>query len=297
MQEIPPPGLDQPGPTALVVLAPPGCTMASAPLPAVTDWRAEPTGSYLLRTGTQRRAEWWRTTCGGVVRAQEPAPVILDPANPDTVNYTDAQAQAAMVGARRPASVAATRNAMSLLSAQAGYTLASSPVLVWSGPVAGLTEYGATRSTGDTIVVAAPLVGGGWTGIVTTEFTAEVAGEPSTIFAWSGSFVTEGDPRDPGAVVAVPLTPNYVQGSPADPATLLVLAPAGAVTVRATQDDLTLAESAVADGAAVLTVQTVPGAAAGFVVEALDAGRTPLQRTTPLGQVFTRDGVISHWDS
>ena len=47
----PPPSTD-----AHVGLAPPGCTIATAASPALTDWQPEPTGSYIIRTADTTRA-------------------------------------------------------------------------------------------------------------------------------------------------------------------------------------------------------------------------------------------------
>ena len=148
-------------------------------------------------------------TCAGVVRAQLPAPVIQDPANPDQINVTDAQAQAALAGARRAGSVTSVRNAAWLLRASMGYAIAATPSLVWSGRVTGLPDY-PQGAVGDTTGSVAPLVGGGWVGQIQTEHgqgTAVMIGGfgnfITDVGGGFGNFSTNVDPRDPRTVLAV----------------------------------------------------------------------------------------------
>jgi hypothetical protein len=58
---------------ATVALAPPGCSISTAPSADLDHFQPEPTGSYLVRTPETERAEYWRVTCGGVVRDERPA--------------------------------------------------------------------------------------------------------------------------------------------------------------------------------------------------------------------------------
>lgn len=57
-------------------LAPPQCSISTATDPAATDFRDEPTGSYIVRTPANARPEYWRLTCDGTVREERRAPSL-----------------------------------------------------------------------------------------------------------------------------------------------------------------------------------------------------------------------------
>jgi hypothetical protein len=274
-----------PGPMAVIGLAPPGCETAAARLPAATDWREEPTGSYLVRTPTQRHAEWWQVTCDGVVRYQGPAPAIADPGNADNVQVTDAQVQASLTGARGFVDPDIAKHAMASLTVTGGYSLTARPVAIWGGRVSGIPP-----SDGNTVIVAAPMVGGGWAGMVQTTFD----GKPTATSTGASMFNLTTDPGDPGSLLAIRLQSDSLKPQPDPPTTVLAVAPSGAVAVRVVQNGQQLTQTPITNGAAVFTAPDQPD----ITIEAVTATGAVLARTTPVGPAMTlANGGINNWDT
>ncbi|GIF46416.1 hypothetical protein Afe04nite_09550 [Asanoa ferruginea] len=241
---------------AAVALVPEGCVVESAPLPAVSDWKPEPTGSYLVRTTATERAEWWRAICDGVVRDSQPAPTVLPPEEPKPL--TDAEVDAALEGARgqvdRQLASAAVR-----ASTQIAPNQLSGPVRVlWGGQIAGAKpdDHGSWDGTG--VLTAAPAAPSGWQ--VDLHIASPAA--DNTLRDLTGSWMPD-DPTSPTAVV-----PMRFGGSDS----VLVVAPDGAKAVRAVHDG-SIVDTADVNGLA--AVVDAPDSA-DLVFEAVDAGGTVL---------------------
>jgi hypothetical protein len=273
-----------PGPMAVIGLAPPGCETAAAGLPAATDWRPEPTGSYIVRTPTQRHAEWWQVTCDGIVRYQGPAPVIADPSNADNIQVTDADVQAGLTGARGSVDPDTAKQAMANLTTTGGYSLTHRPVAIWGGRVSGIPP-----SDGNTVIVAAPMVGGGWAGMVQTTFDQH----PTNTSTGASMFNITTDPGDPRNLLAIRLQSDSSRLQPEPPTTMLAVAPSGTVAVRVIQNGQQLTQIPTANGAAVFTAPDQPD----ITVEAITATGMVLARTTPVGPAMTlRTRIMASWD-
>jgi hypothetical protein len=253
------------GVDAHVGLAPPGCSITTAASPALTDWRPEPTGSYIIRTAETARAEWWRVTCDGVIRYVTPAPPATDPSSRDRVEVTDEDVERALASAPGSADPGLTRGALSVLAYHGGYALTARPSVVWGGRVTGLGTSGVGM-----VVAVAPMIGEKWIGVVSTE---PVLVDPDRPQLGVGSFTTADNPLDPSTLLAIPLQP--------EPHTaLLVIAPRGTDTVRVIDAGGTLAEAAVTERG---TLVPIPAGAdiASVQVEAMDTDGARIA-TTPL---------------
>ncbi|MEV0269213.1 hypothetical protein AB0H43_10580 [Hamadaea sp. NPDC050747] len=239
--------------TATVALAPAGCTVSSAAWPELNRWQAEPTGSFLTRDAASARPEWWRVECGGVLREQMPAPY-----DTGVLSVTTKVVDQEMLTARGTPD---RRYAQETLTSvrNGGVLLSGMPRLVWGGRVAW-PDGEAKGRRGITTVAAAPHAFGGWYGEVSIRYDDDQQG------LGNGFFSSE-NPADPHATVAVRFE--------SESSGVLVIAPEGAVSVRAVVGDSTVAEAPVADDAAVLTVAD-PSAVA---YEALDRDGRVVGRT------------------
>ncbi|NUT33994.1 MAG: hypothetical protein HOV79_13070 [Hamadaea sp.] len=246
----------------LVAIAPAECTVSSAAWPDLTDWRPEPTGSYLVRSAL--RPEWWRVTCGGRIREETPAPAAGDLGETPA---TESQLQ----GARGTPDPALAREKLVLMRAVDAYALSDVPRLLWGGRITwpeDPREHG-TSAAGRTIVVGAPLVRGGWVGRVSLTLDDPGAGGPTN---WEFQAYFGHDPTLPDAVNALRL---------AESSTILVTVPKAAVNVRAMRGGVVVAQATVADAAAVIpvadpeTVQYQALDAAGRVVGTTALGVMP----------------------
>lgn len=243
-------GAGDTGATVSLGLAPSGCQVASAALPSATDWRPEPTGSYVVRSAATDRAEWWRVTCDDVVRFEAPAPMSLGYGKAGSSAVGEAELDNALTGARGTVDRELARNAIWGCVSKWGYDLAARPRVVWGGVISGTG-----RSDGRVVVVAAPKVGGGWIGDVALFRDAPGSGMVSE----GRFFAADADPREAGVLV---LRASDANDDPASP--VLVVTPAGAVTVRSGQPSV---EADVRDEAAILRLSTVRDVA----VQAVDA--------------------------
>jgi hypothetical protein len=126
-------------------LAPPGCEVATAALPAATDWR--PVGSYVVRIAPVPQ-EWWRVTCAGVVRYEGPARGL---------------------GRFGPFGAPVTEAEVGAISAQAGQrTFQMPPLYAYESFATRVGDKAVGRPkllfgfVGEYAPLAAPAVGGGW---------------------------------------------------------------------------------------------------------------------------------------
>jgi len=240
---------------AVVALAPAGCTMYSAAWPAVSQWQAEPTGSYLVRDKATARAEWWRVECAGRIQDELPAPY-----DTGVLAVTDQVVDLEMQTARGTPD---RRQATELLGVirHGAVSLTGMPRLVWGGRI-GWPDGEAQGHAGITTIASAPAIRGGWYGEANIRYDLESNGT----LGLGVSFWTAENPADPDATVAIRLG----EGSG-----VLVVVPATAVSVRALVNGAVVGQATVADDAAVLTVPDPSGA----TFEALDGDGKVVGRT------------------
>jgi hypothetical protein len=178
-------------------LAPDGCTVATAPLPAASAWTDAPTGSYVVRAAADHHPEWWRVTCGKTVRYRGPMPD-----EPRLGAGPPSAAELATATARTRGTVPPNLSGLVNDSLASTLTLRSSVV---SGPPqvlwADLVAEGNGLPHSPTVILAAPAVGGGWFGEVHSMVT-DKAGK--TDLAQS-QFFTESDPFDPVSILVIPV--------------------------------------------------------------------------------------------
>ncbi|MDG4786004.1 hypothetical protein O7626_08705 [Micromonospora sp. WMMD1102] len=233
--------LDEPHQLGYVGIAPDGCEFSTAAMPVPQVWTPEPTGSYLLRPPGALRPQWFQVSCAGEVRKRLPGPGSWAPEG-----VTDAQFDAAMAQARGRSQPTESRRAVNTAAGGWGYTVTELPTVLWSGETTG-TGVG---FDGLATVLTAPAVDGGWLGEVAVTYPGQRAdGTVGT----ASQFLTRTDPAAPERLLAIPLGP--VDGAASPPShPLLVVAPAGAVQVRALLGDRPVAQGQVRDSALVLTV-------------------------------------------
>jgi hypothetical protein len=267
------------GVDASIAVAPPGCSIETAASPALSDWRPEPTGSYIIRTAATTRAEWWRVTCDGVIRHVRPAPPAFDPASRDRLTVTDEEVQRAVADTSGSADRDQARRVLSILVNDGGYTLTARPSVVWGGRVAGV------GGPGTTMVVVAPVIGGGlWIGVVDTALDRPDPDRPGLGF---GSFTTAADPTHPSTLLAIPLEP--------EPHTaILVIAPQGTAMVRAIDRGQRLVEAMVTERGTLLTIPADADLAT-LRVDAIDADGALIATTAPAQQGL-QTGEQANWD-
>ncbi|WP_027346120.1 hypothetical protein [Hamadaea tsunoensis] len=203
------------GRRGIVVIAPASCRFQTAAWPAVKDWKPEPTGSYLARTPQSVPAEWYRVVCGSVVQDAMPAPRFSVPPH----SAADLTAQLHNVRGQ----VSRTDAELALINFEsAGYIYSGPAKLVWGGRMTW-PRYG----PGKLVVVAAPMVGGGWNGAAVFEPDANVGGG-------GPGFVTVDDPSRRDSLVVAPLRDladhDVLVIVPDGTATLRVVTAAGVVT-------------------------------------------------------------------
>ncbi|GAB3977486.1 hypothetical protein [Plantactinospora veratri] len=216
----------------------------------LTDTAVDPGADRLLPASPPDtlRNEWWQITCDGVVRQRLPAP-----RSALRGELTEALLDQTISAARGTPDVAHARSALREADSSLRTHALALPSLVWGGRTAGTPgrEY-----DGDAAVVAGPLLGGGWSGMVNVRYDRPrpngSLGSPLAYFS------TDTDPTDPRALLGIPLGRKG--------GTLLVVGPVGAAEIRASRDGRELARTAVADDAALLVVPSTEK----LVLEALD---------------------------
>jgi hypothetical protein len=208
---------DPAAPLAWVGLAPPQCTIASADdAPDATDFRDEPTGSYVVRTQAAARAEYLRVTCDGVVRSEAPAP------NGTPVLHDDAiAALTRAAGLPELADSVAVRRSFGFFARLAGGQLTGQPRLLWAGRVPNPAALGASAGFGLT-VLAAPALRVGW---LVQVAIWEDFGNPGMNVETLADVAT-----GPGDLVAVPV--HYI-----GPVRVAVIAPPGVSAIQVLAED------------------------------------------------------------
>ncbi|WP_027344950.1 hypothetical protein [Hamadaea tsunoensis] len=235
-----------------VAIVPPGCTLATAPVPGLQPWQPAPDGRFLVRDGDRKtRTEWYQATCDGIVRQESPAWTNTAPPV-----YTDAELAALIGAARGTVDPDVARDTLRELDGERPLA-GGAPRLLWGGPAVWPGGSGGTI-TGRVVVAAVPRVKqSGWQGIAYIRFDSPDSGSGGSV-ATSATFTTS---HDPGAATAL----TAIRADP-DANRILLLAPVGARTVRAVRDGATVAQAVVTGGAATLDVDQ-PATAA---FEALD---------------------------
>lgn len=270
-------GAGDTGVTVSLGLAPAGCQVASAPLPSVTRWRPEPTGSYVIRSAANHRGEWWRVTCDGAVRYEAPAPMSLAFGKAGSAAVGEPDLDSALAGARGTVDRELARNAIWAIASKWGYDLAALPHVVWGGTVSGTRQY-----DGQAVVVAAPKVGGGWIGDLALFRDIPGVGTVST----GRSFTADADPSQADVLVLRISDDGADPGSP-----VLVVTPAAAVGVRAIHGGLPPVGVDVRGSSAIMRLSTVRDA----TVQAVDASGQVIG-TGSLAPDATTPRHVDAWD-
>jgi hypothetical protein len=251
------------GSLVTIGLVPPQCRIATSSPPAQPEWRAEPTGSIIIRTGVQTEPEWWQATCDGVVRMERPSPSRQVLSGP----ISDAQLDQALLHCRASVDRAAAREYIArstVVGPEAGF--ARLPYLIWAGR---------TRDDVYVAVVAAPAERGGWVG-------AYVMWRGATPDQFSvAGFRLADDPTLPGATIVAPLSGSEY----------LAVPPPGAASVLVVASGVTTSTATVVDGAALLSLPALRGQR----VEALDpagsvVGSGGVPSTAPV-----ENGGVDRW--
>jgi hypothetical protein len=258
----------KPGSVVHVAIAPQECAFQTAAWPAVKDWQAATTGSYLVRTEQTMRPEWWRIICGGQTRETDPGPGSLAPNG-----MTTAQLDAAL-SRNRGTTVDGQRlrEAVSSAAQEWGYSVAALPQVVWTGRTAGSTPGNGISYDGQVTVIAAPAAGGGWVGWAIVSYDQPGAGNS---MGNSSGFRMRTDPADPSTVVAIPLGDN-----------ILVIAPDTATAVRGLRNGREVANAMVHNHAALLKTSTENG----IIIQAIDDQADVIVSATPASQ----PGPLAH---
>ncbi|HEU4425219.1 MAG TPA: hypothetical protein VFR67_22035 [Pilimelia sp.] len=260
--------------TVSIGVAPADCEVATAVMPDATDWRPEPTGSYVVRAPAQHRPEWWRVRCDGVVRFAGPAPFAAGAGNAGGFKVTDAHVDTAIANARGTVDRAYAREEIAGAARSWGYSISALPIVVWGGENVGPDDL-----DGRAILVAAPLVGGGWT----CSFTVTYDPPRNGVSSGGWGFDTATDLGDPATVVAIPISTDTADH-------LFVVAPAGATAVRVLLAGHELHRAEVRNDAAFLPIRVDRPVA----VEALDAAGAVVGRAELTGR-FEQPREVNAW--
>ncbi len=249
-----------------VALAPPECEVAATPATDHTEWRPEPTGSYLVRTAAQYVPEYWRVTCVGATRVQMPAPRVVTADGDDGALPGPVPIGPQLVRERPDVGA---QSLQATLYEQFGFELLEPARVLWSGPIAqppAADAQGAT-ATATVTVVAAPAARGGW--IAGLDFAVEV-GPGQFTGVWPTPILSAAiDLGAPDGVLAFRV-PGFSR-------LVLVLPPAAATWVRLLdRDGRVVAESAVTDPALLLYADVTIDLAQ---IQALDGTREPIVTT------------------
>ncbi len=284
---------------ALVAVTPPGCAISTAPVTDLSEFRAEPTGSFLVRTAVTYRAEYWRVTCDGVVRQERPAPPLWQRSPP---SGEEVDAALAGAGFLVPAELVTEEvyEGMSLclnaLESTFGGGLLGPARLVWAGSPTGLGTAGLDGPP-LAMVMVAPSVRSTWVGVLSVR--RRLPNGPDV--GESVVFRVGTDPTATDALLAVAVTvPRTMQEVAAGDNwefvrwVVLVVAPA-ATTVRLVDPDgPTSMESVVVGGAAVLSVPD--GAEPATLHVAADDADGSLLGTTVIATAGSRSFEIDNWN-
>jgi hypothetical protein len=142
-------------------LAPPGCTVSTASSTDLGTFVPEPTGSYIVRTGATVRPEYWRVSCGGIVREQLPAPGFFYFPAPEAIQAALAGASGLLPGDLQIAGVPDAIAGSLTVLAQRGSELSAAPQAIWAG-VPQVDPGPDPIPQAFAVVVAAPAARSGW---------------------------------------------------------------------------------------------------------------------------------------
>jgi hypothetical protein len=130
---VDPVSLDGVSANSAIGLAPPGCTVSTASGTDLNTFAPEPTGSYIVRTATTTHAEYWRVTCGGIVREQVLAPYYYHPPTREDVQAALASAAGLQPGDTQNVGVQEAVSGGLTELAQRGSDLTAAPQVIWAG--------------------------------------------------------------------------------------------------------------------------------------------------------------------
>jgi hypothetical protein len=290
------------GPCVRLGLAPPSCVVETSPASDLKQWTPEPTGSYIVRTDTSARAEYWRVSCDGVVRDQAwaPRPVDYEPSDavaPDWLVRPALDDLARLTGDGLPAlAVSYLKQSVPGVYSSFGFDAAGPPRVIWASPRQIIPDQSFGRdpsppapTSGWAFVLATPSVRSTW--FVTFEYFTDSGAAISS----PGGYEVASDPTDPAALLAdqVGWRDGTILAIARSAEAVDLVGPDGTVALRAT----------VVDGAAVLTppddlvtitddyASVVPGVR----IVSRDADGTVLADTPPL-YATPNPYIISNWD-
>lgn len=273
----------------MIALAPPQCSVATAPASAPTDFRTEPTGSYLVRTAQTYRLERWRVTCDGVVREERGMPPMWQPGffGRETITGALAEARGPLPELYRDERQAAAT--IDLLQRINGSRLAGPPRVVWAGPAIGVDpDHAGLGPDAAADVTAMIAVGRSIDSRWLAGYTVAAERSGGLVIA-SATFPVTADPTPPHGMLAI-VDPF------SDDEQILVVGPTTATSVRLVGPGGRVSTAPVVDDRAVLTpVPPIPAERlAGVRVEAVDATGA----VVATGPVTTAvpDTVVSRWD-
>ncbi len=272
--------------TTMIGIAPPGCSVSTAPATEPTGLRPEPTGSYIVRTSGADRLEYWQVTCDGVVRERTLPPWHLSEPSPEVVDA--ALEGAAGLSATDRASDDVRRKVSRMIqhfSLGADALPTGAPRVLWAGRPPGIVPAGAWVT-----VAVAPAPGQSWIGVVEVIVGSGAGGT---------RFHLRTDPTAEGFLLAVSIGSSGTD----PPALIMVVTPPAVATVRLlAADETPLAESVVVDRGTTLAVpleslledHEIPE---GLHVVAYDAGGAPVATTALAGYdtALEGEGQVFDW--
>jgi len=259
-----------------VSVAPASCGFASAPapLPEATGWQPETTGSFLLRTPQTERSEWWRITCDGVVRSEQPSET-----GEWRHSVTESELDQAIATSRTPVDRALAQRAVSSMISDA---IRDTPRVVWAGRISGTEpDINGAFDGAATLCVAQATRGNVWVGELAIAYDQPAS---NGLTGTGQSFTTSFDPTSPTSVIAIRLGQNT--------SNVFVLAPTAATHIRAVDSKGKIAAEAQVSGAAALLRLSNPD---NFAYEAIDDTGKVIGRATLTGE-GTATGSFSRWD-
>jgi hypothetical protein len=215
-------------------------------------------------------------TCDRVVRYAGPAPGSLLDVTDNELAYRRFKAE--FTDTRGTVDMERGWAAVKMTAQASGYDIADLPKLFWGGELTDVRRY-----SGVATVVSAPRVGGGWY----SDLSVDVRGSVPGLLGVGASTVTATDPANPATLTVLPL----IGLDQEPPAGLLVFAPQGAGSVRATNARHDMASSGTSgDGPVVVPLSNLDG----VTVDALDAGGRVIATWKP-GAVPPGKREIDNW--
>jgi hypothetical protein len=267
-------------PISLIGLAPPGCIVSTASSSDLGAYVPEPTGSYVVRTRATVRPEYWRVTCGGIVREQVPAPVFYYfPTSPEQIQGALPGATNLLPGDFRYAGVQDAIAGSLMVLQQRSSELTAAPRVIWAGePQLDPGPHPIHQAFA--VVVTAPAARSGW---FVGASLWEVGNGRGTVL---GSALVRTS-TDPARMLVAALL------QVGDQTEVFVLAPGSANGVRLQSVAGSVVRDVVlASPAAVLALPSHPG---GFVVQAYDETGKPLGAPAPVSPADLGPDTVRDW--